>query len=516
MNDSDNNNLISNEEKIYESPKNNMNEIYNNENDTEKTESLEVTSNEKKKYLRSFHNSEETNTEESKSLHTEYYNKDIENNKIISINTNKLNENLNKSIHDNEINEKIITSIPSLKNIDIDNGNLKNNSELLIKSMKKVQINDTDLDFGSENYINDTDSEENEAENQAEIINEFEEDDDNDNNNENDGEYNYSYGLNVDLSKWYRKPYLGGYRNKITKVEYFHASTQTTTPQEKRAMGYGPRFHRDTQTHFWKNRYSQSVRDHATQMTKPGCYISNKRDKIIYPKKYITAEEHLNFITENVIKIQCFFRKCKAIRIANELRKERDEFIKMKEEKEKKRQELLERKKKKEIQSRLHPRTSNDFEILYNGLEAWRIQERNKINNANYPEPIRLAALANLLDQEAILIQKIDKLKHDANIANHERNINNLLNEMSSPKKWKTKKGIVEVDTPSIIRARELKDLYNSLNTQIISIDERLKILLQVKYKVKEFDCDLSREIIKLIDREGDLISRGREPQSME
>ncbi len=61
---------------------------------------------------------------------------------------------------------------------------------------------------------------------------------------------------------------------------------------------------------------------------------------------------------------------------------------------------------------------------------AWRIQERDKINNSNYPEPIRLAALANLLDQEAILIQKIDKLKQDANMANHERNINNLLNEV--------------------------------------------------------------------------------------
>jgi len=56
---------------------------------------------------------------------------------------------------------------------------------------------------------------------------------------------------------------------------------------------------------------------------------------------------------------------------------------------------------------------------------------------------------------------------------------------MSSPKKWQTKKGVVEVDTPSIIRARELKDLYNSLNEQTVSIDERLKILLQVKYKVK-------------------------------
>jgi len=42
----------------------------------------------------------------------------------------------------------------------------------------------------------------------------------------------------------------------------------------------------------------------------------------------------------------------------------------MKEEKERKRLELLERKKKKEIQSRLHPRTANDFEILYNGLEG--------------------------------------------------------------------------------------------------------------------------------------------------
>jgi len=56
---------------------------------------------------------------------------------------------------------------------------------------------------------------------------------------------------------------------------------------------------------------------------------------------------------------------------------------------------------------------------------------------------------------------------------------------MSSPKKWQTKKGVVEVDTPSIIRARELKEIYQALNIQTISIDERLKILLQVKYTVK-------------------------------
>ncbi|ORX54713.1 hypothetical protein BCR36DRAFT_581599, partial [Piromyces finnis] len=484
----------------------NKSEIINKEENKKKIEEINSKEFNEKIDITNELNLESNNTEETYPPITEDINKvnldDDEKNQSITFDTTNKNNIKNSEIY--------VTTIPSVKNELNENEEFYENDET--KNPKNIQIED-DYDFGSSNYINDDDSEENSAEHEAEKI---DEDEEIENSEEGNNEYPFSYGLNVDLSKWYRKPYLGGYRNKITNVEYFHASTQTTTPQEKRAMGYGPRFHRDTQTYFWKNRYSQSVRDHSTQMSKPGCYISSNHDKIIYPKKYITAEERLNFITENVIKIQCFFRKCKAIRIANELRKERDEFIKMKNEKERKRQELLERKRKKEIQSRLHPRTTNDFEILYNGLEAWRIKERDKINNANYPEPIRLAALANLLDQEAILIQKIDKLKQDANIENHERNINNLLNEMSSPKKWQTKKGIVEVDTPSIIRARELKEIYQALNLNNISIDERLKVLLQVKYTVKEFDCALSREIIKLIDREGDLISRGREPKSLE
>jgi len=287
-----------------------MNESYNNENSIEKQNIIEDNLEEKKEDLNNIQDTENINTELSKSLNTETNNDNVENNKIFSINTNKFKDNENNNMYENE--EKKVIMIPNIKTDDIDKLTLKNEDDVINKSLKKVQINDADYDLGSENYINDTDSEENEAEHQAEKINELDEDEDNDNNNEKN---NNEYGLNVDLSKSYRKPYLGGYRNKITKIEYFHASTQTTTPQEKRAMGYGPRFHRDTQTHFWKNRYSQSVRDHATQMTKPGCYISSIKDKIIYPKKYITAEEHLNFITKNVIKIQCFFRKCKAIRI---------------------------------------------------------------------------------------------------------------------------------------------------------------------------------------------------------
>ncbi|KAJ3038128.1 hypothetical protein HDU99_010331, partial [Rhizoclosmatium hyalinum] len=95
--------------------------------------------------------------------------------------------------------------------------------------------------------------------------------------------------------------------------------------------------------------------------------------------------------------------------------------------KEKRRKALEDKRRKKEIESRLHPKTNKDFEILYNGLEHWRIQETDIINNAGYSEPARLAALADLMDQEAVLIQKIDRLKIAANEENREKSIVKLL-----------------------------------------------------------------------------------------
>ncbi len=147
----------------------------------------------------------------------------------------------------------------------------------------------------------------------------------------------------------------------------------------------------------------------------------------------------------------------------------------------------------------------------------WRVQETSRINSMNYSEPARLAALADLLDQEAALLQKIDRLKSSALDENHEKSVLRLLEAMASPKKWPVSDAsVVLVDTPNTIRARELRDLYHALNLPLLSIDERLQILLHVKYTVKEFDCNLTREIVELIDREGDLVSRGRDASSLE
>lgn len=54
---------------------------------------------------------------------------------------------------------------------------------------------------------------------------------------------------------------------------------------------------------------------------------------------------------------------------------------------------------------------------------------------------------------------------------------------------------------------------YVGLNLPLLTVDERLDVLLHVKWTVKEFDCDLTRELVDLIDREADLLNRGRNPK---
>jgi hypothetical protein len=59
-------------------------------------------------------------------------------------------------------------------------------------------------------------------------------------------------------------------------------------------------------------------------------------------------------------------------------------------------------------------------------------------------------------------------------------------------------------------------DLYKGLRMRKISTDERLDILLNTKWTVKEWDCNLTREIVELIDREANMLDRSRPESSLE
>ena len=99
---------------------------------------------------------------------------------------------------------------------------------------------------------------------------------------------------------------------------------------------------------------------------------------------------------------------------------------------------------------------------------------------------------------------------------NRSRRIKRMLELMAEPKKWELNDGdICQVHTPFSTRAKELMELYNGLMLPLLTVDERLDVLLHVKWTVKEFDCNLSRDIVELIDREADMLNRGRGEASL-
>merc|ERR1711887_320156 len=116
---------------------------------------------------------------------------------------------------------------------------------------------------------------------------------------------------------------------------------------------------------------------------------------------------------------------------------------------------------------------------------------------------------------ETKLLQTIDKLKIQANGQNRDAKIKKGLEGMAKPKVWAQSDGeATTVHTPFTTRAKELMDLYNGLRLPLLTVDERLDVLLHVKWTVKEFDCNLTRELVDLIDREADMLNRGRPEKS--
>jgi len=310
-------------------------------------------------------------------------------------------------------------------------------------------------------------------------------------------------------------PWLGGFRNKRTNVNYLHATCQTD--RKPKVYEKDRQFSRDTQTYEVKMRTQQSVRDAGTQMARPDLLLDDNMDREMLSGRYMTSEEHHLLRVKKTIVLQRYSRGWKARKRAAELRRKREERQAFLWAEAERMQAEAEERRRAEIERRMRPRTTADFEILYNELEAWRLQETQKIKEAGLAEEERHAALQQLLHKETKLLQTIDRLKIAANGENRDVRIAHTLSDMAAPKTWEIADGTtVEVHTPFTTRSKELMQLYNGLRLPLLTTDERLDVLLHTKWTVKEFDCNLSREIVELIDREADLLNRGRNPKSMD
>jgi len=313
-----------------------------------------------------------------------------------------------------------------------------------------------------------------------------------------------------------RKLYLGGYRHRKTGLVYHHAGSQTL-PQRLDWHMNDHKNTRETQTAITATRTQQTTAEGGTQMARSDLLLDESADRQLSPRVYFTSDMLGELRLAQTVVIQCYWRGFVARTRAAAKRAEIAEQAAAAAAAGAAAVEAEEARRRAEVARRMHPRSAADFEILYNELEAWRAHETARINEAEYAERERLAALAQLLHKETKLLQTIDRLKITANNENRRSRINQMLGLMSAPKRWQMSDGeVAEVHTPFTTRAKELLELHRGLTLPELTVDERLDVLLHVKWTVKEFDCNLTREIVDLIDREADLLNRGRGEKTLE
>ncbi|DBA79120.1 hypothetical protein WJX77_008342 [Trebouxia sp. C0004] len=319
----------------------------------------------------------------------------------------------------------------------------------------------------------------------------------------------------VDISQKQNKAYRGGYKDKRNGTLYHHADCQT----DRQSAG-GPRAmqaERECQTVEVKQRSAQTCREAHVQMARPDLLLDTSRDKILAARPYVSAAEVWAVKEKCAATIQRFTRGWLARRRVSFMLKEARQGSAAANRAAAQAAEQEAAHRRREAQRRLQPRTSADFALLYSELEAWRLAETARIKAAGLSPEDCHQALAHLLHQETKLLQSIDRLRGEADVVKREQKVVEALATMAHPKTWPLSNGaLLEVHTPATTKAGELRGLYRGLQLQGLTAGERLDVLLHVKFRAKEFDCSLTRELVQLIDREADLINRGRKAGSME
>ncbi|KAM0733471.1 IQ motif and ubiquitin-like domain-containing protein [Formica fusca] len=307
------------------------------------------------------------------------------------------------------------------------------------------------------------------------------------------------------------KPFLGGWRDTVTGLIYHNACTQTYDGCTTRS--------RITQTITVVDAVTDVVHDQAVQVE----FLPDVRDKIISPgiSSFLTAtteevkplpRQDNNSILDSVIKIQKCYRayRARAAARANALEvtsiSQHDKV------------NVLEHARHSQtlfaynstdyaMLNRRSPRTSSDFESLYNLLDRWRILETEQASST-LVESSRIAACGLILSKEIELLRAIDSKKTVVRLKCGERKRRRLLDELSKSVAWQDSRGQpILVDTLRVQRALQHRNVYASLANENLSVSERIDLLRDLKRITGMHTCNQSHELVYLINQELDLLA---------
>ncbi|XP_056454763.1 IQ and ubiquitin-like domain-containing protein [Gadus chalcogrammus] len=312
------------------------------------------------------------------------------------------------------------------------------------------------------------------------------------------------------------KVFLGGYRQRQTGVLFHHAAVQTQPrPRPPRLVEVHSR---DTQTVLVQEQSQQCSITTSTQMTSVGFYVSCTKDRLVAPGNYTPAQVYHARRLAAVLMLQSYVRRWRAVRLVKELRRDKERRLAWLKEGQRRSREEEEEQRKAELKRRRNPQRKEDFSLLYSYLERWRQEEVQRISST-LEGAERKAALCALLEEESRHIASLGSHQQASLLRLQDAATRALLLQVAAPCRWQGRDGmLLTMATPSSVRARELQELYEVIAARdpAPTPEERLEALMKLRDTVTGYNCQLTRDLVELIDREAELRRREVKPANLE
>ncbi|XP_046601968.1 IQ and ubiquitin-like domain-containing protein [Neodiprion lecontei] len=306
-----------------------------------------------------------------------------------------------------------------------------------------------------------------------------------------------------------KKPYLGGWRHKITGVQYLNANSQTG-PRQKR-IPWNSQCTRPIQTVETKTRFTETPVHRATQMWREDCYVPNVSDKYVGPKPYETYDEMQSKldIEGKATMIQKYYRAYRIARFIKESAATYRQFVADCKRHEEERLLAYKRRHQHDIIRKTYPSSRFDFDMLYNLMDQWKHSQMKRVAGIFFKGAQR-AANVMLLNKSVDMLREIDQLKQIVKTEFLEEKKIKFLTFHCAPIEWNGYKGKpTQMITVKVQRAREFKRLYDNLSCKNSTVESRTELLVMLKNSLKYHHCQAVNELVYLIDQEITLMSRG-------
>lgn len=320
------------------------------------------------------------------------------------------------------------------------------------------------------------------------------------------------------------KPWLGGYRNKITKVIYHHATTQTEVTKKNQI----PCSNQSAQTPEFPLKQSETntMTDRRTQTR--SMYIPEINDVIrkVSDKPYETYNDWIskNRIVDHVVKIQTWYRNIKNRKrqkqIIDHFSQYTEQHVHTKEELRKKLDTDIEEDNPAEKNNDLikqSPSSRHDFDVLYMMIGKWWSSEVQRIRDIP-DETVRKNEYMKLLKKEIYYLSKLDRCRTESREKAMQKQLLSLLNKASKPKKMiTTNNKEVSISTLETQRATILKNIYVKIIRRDVNTGDRVEILNELSDTLTRCEgVDFVANIQALIRKEIDQMYVGVPKKNLE